>query len=147
LKCAHPILHVLHTESWGLSLNSYAAKDTICGYFFDKKDPKLSLSELLSMMTITQFNPTLFIWPSMWTRLEHAHCLETINNMWFLGVLCYSLTIICCCQVQNYIYHITYIIGIIINSWNMKNDWEKKATCLGLPIKQNRCHFSVNLDA
>ena len=27
----------------------------------------------------------LFIWPSMWTRLEHAHCLETINNMWFLG--------------------------------------------------------------
>jgi hypothetical protein len=27
---------------------------------------------------------TLFIWPSMWTRLEHAHCLETIN-MWILG--------------------------------------------------------------
>jgi hypothetical protein len=26
----------------------------------------------------------LFIWPSMWARLEHAHCLETINNMWFL---------------------------------------------------------------
>ena len=23
----------------------------------------------------------------------------------------------------------------------MKNDWEKKATCLGLPIKQNLCHF------
>jgi hypothetical protein len=23
--------------------------------------------------------------PSMRTRLEHAHCLETINNMWFLG--------------------------------------------------------------
>ena len=22
---------------------------------------------------------------SMWTRLERAHCLETINNMWFLG--------------------------------------------------------------
>jgi hypothetical protein len=22
------------------------------------------------------------IWSSMWTRLEHAHCLETINNMW-----------------------------------------------------------------
>ena len=21
----------------------------------------------------------------MRTRLEHAHCLETINNMWFLG--------------------------------------------------------------
>ena len=23
----------------------------------------------------------------------------------------------------------------------MKNDWEKKAACLGLPIKQNLCHF------
>jgi hypothetical protein len=53
--------------------------------FFDKKDPKLSLSELLSIVTRIQFNPTLFIWPSMWTRLEHAYCLETINNMWFLG--------------------------------------------------------------
>ena len=21
----------------------------------------------------------------MWTRLEQAHCLETINSMWFLG--------------------------------------------------------------
>jgi hypothetical protein len=30
-------------------------------------------------------NSNLFIWPSMWTRLEHAHCLETINNMLFLG--------------------------------------------------------------
>jgi hypothetical protein len=54
-------------------------------FFFNKKDPKLSLSELLSMMTRIQFNPTQFIWPSMWTRLEHAHCLETIHNMWFLG--------------------------------------------------------------
>ena len=53
--------------------------------FFDKKDPKLSLSELLSIVTRIQFNPTQFIWPSMWTRLEHAYCLETINNMWFLG--------------------------------------------------------------
>jgi uncharacterized protein YdeI (YjbR/CyaY-like superfamily) len=55
--------------------------DTICVlFFFDKKDPKLSLSELLSMMTRIQYNPTLFIWPSMWTRLEHAHCLETIKH-------------------------------------------------------------------
>jgi hypothetical protein len=48
-------------------------------------------------------------------------------------VLCYSLTIICCCQVQDYIYWIIsteMIIGIIINSQNMKNDWEKKEkTC------------------
>ena len=49
--------------------------------FFDKKDPKLSLSELLSGLQYTN----LFIWPSMGTRHEHAHCLETINNMWFLG--------------------------------------------------------------
>jgi hypothetical protein len=44
--------------------------------FFDKKDPKLSLSELLSWWHYSN----LFIWPSIWTRLEHAHCLETINN-------------------------------------------------------------------
>jgi hypothetical protein len=56
--------------------NSYAAKDTICVLFFDKKDRKLSLSELLSMMTRIQFNPTLFIWPSIWTRLEHANHLR-----------------------------------------------------------------------
>ena len=41
--------------------------------FLTKKDPKLSLSELLSRMTRIQINPSLFIWPSMWTRLEHAH--------------------------------------------------------------------------
>jgi hypothetical protein len=49
-------------------------------FFFDEKDPTLSLSELLSMMTRIQFNSTLFTWPYMWTSLEHAHCLETINT-------------------------------------------------------------------
>ena len=44
--------------------------------FFDKKDPKLSLSELLSGWQYSN----LFIWPSMRTRLEHAHCLEKIHN-------------------------------------------------------------------
>jgi hypothetical protein len=39
----------------------HAAKDTICVLLFDKKDPKLSLSELLSMMTRIQFNLILFI--------------------------------------------------------------------------------------
>ena len=77
---------IVVNDLFKLSLKSYAAKDTICVlFFFDKKDPKLSLSELLSMMTRIQYNPTLFIWPSMWTHLEHAHCLETINNMWLLG--------------------------------------------------------------
>ena len=37
-----------------LSLNSYAAKDTIGVLFFDKKDPTLSLMELLSRMTKIQ---------------------------------------------------------------------------------------------
>ena len=44
--------------------------------FFDKKDPKLSLSESLFGWQYSN----LFIWPSMWTRLEHAHCLETIKT-------------------------------------------------------------------
>ena len=72
---------IVVNDLFKLSLNSYAAKDTICVlFFFDKKDPKLSLSELLSMMTRIQFNPTLFIWPSMWTRLEHAHILLRNNK-------------------------------------------------------------------
>ena len=49
--------------------------------FFDKKDPKLSFSELLSWMTIFKSIHMAFYV----NRLEHAHCLETINNMWFLG--------------------------------------------------------------
>ena len=52
---------IVVSDLFKLSLNSYAAKDTICVLFLDKKDPKLSLSELLSMMTRIQFNPTLFI--------------------------------------------------------------------------------------
>jgi hypothetical protein len=50
--------------------------------FFDKKYPKLSLSELLSWMTIFKsIHMAFYVNPS----LEHVHCLETINNMWFLG--------------------------------------------------------------
>jgi hypothetical protein len=37
-----------------VSLNSYAAKDTICVLFLTKKDPKLSSSELLFRMTRIQ---------------------------------------------------------------------------------------------
>ena len=50
--------------------------------FFDKKDPK---SIVIGIIVHDNKNSNLFIWSSMWTRLEHAHCLETINNMWFLG--------------------------------------------------------------
>jgi hypothetical protein len=65
--------------------------------------------------------------------------------------LYYSLTIICCCQVQNYIYWLI----------STENDhrhhhkfikYEKRLrkegkNMLGLPIKQNLCHFSTSLDA
>jgi hypothetical protein len=71
-----------------------------------------------------------------------------LSNM---AVLCYSLTIICCCQVQDYIYWII----------STENDhrhhhkfikYEKQLrkegkNMLGLPIKQNLCHFSTSLDA
>ena len=63
---------VLISIKWRLT-PSYAAKDTI----FWQKRPKT--------IVLDDKNSNLFIWPSMWTRLEHAHCLETINNMWFLG--------------------------------------------------------------
>jgi hypothetical protein len=49
---------------------------------FDKKDPKLIF---IGIIVQDNKNSNLFIWPSMWTRLEHAHCLETINIMWLLG--------------------------------------------------------------
>jgi hypothetical protein len=45
-------------------------------------NPLTAASICLSSILIDQ---NLFIWPSMRTRLEQAHCLETINNMWFLG--------------------------------------------------------------
>jgi hypothetical protein len=109
---------VLTFIKWRLT-PSYAAKDTS----FWQKRPK---TIVIGIIVQDNKNSNLFIWPSMWTRLEHAHCLETINNMWFSGpdaaawmlkfvfvylantaVLCYSLTIICCCQVQDYIYWIT----------------------------------------
>jgi hypothetical protein len=50
--------------------------------FFDKKRPK---TIIIGIIVQDNKNSNLFISPSMWTRLEHAHCLETINNMWFLG--------------------------------------------------------------
>ena len=61
-------ISVLTFIKWRLTL-SYVAKDTI----FWQKRQKLSLSELLSGWQYSN----LFIWPSMWTRLEHAQCLET----------------------------------------------------------------------
>jgi hypothetical protein len=57
---------------------SYAAKDTI----FWQKRPK---TIVIGIIVQDNKNSNLFIWPSMWTRLEHVHWLETINNKWFLG--------------------------------------------------------------
>jgi hypothetical protein len=64
-------------------------------------------------------------------------------------VLCYSLTIICCCQVQDYIY---WIISTE-NDYSHHHKfikYEKRLrkegkNMLGLPIKQNLCHFSASL--
>ena len=66
---------VLTFIKWRLT-PSYAAKDTI----FWQKNPK---TIVIRIIVLDDKNSNLFIWPSMWTRLEHAHCLETINNMWF----------------------------------------------------------------
>jgi hypothetical protein len=68
---------VLTFIKWRLT-PSYAAKDTI----FWQKIPK---TIIIGIIVQDNKNSNLFIWLSMWTRLEHAHCLETINNMWFLG--------------------------------------------------------------
>ena len=76
--------------------------------------------------------------------LQHVVFVYLANT----DVLCYSLTMICCCQVQNYIYW-------IISTENdhrhhhkfIKYDkrLRKESNMLGLPIKQNVCHFSVTV--
>ena len=68
---------VLTFIKWRLT-PSYAAKDTI----FWQKRPK---TIVIRIIVLDDKNSNLFISPSMWTRIEHARCLETINNMWFLG--------------------------------------------------------------
>jgi hypothetical protein len=68
---------ILTFIKWRLT-PSYAAKDMS----FWQKRPK---TIVIRIIVQDNKNSNLFIWPSMWTRLEHAHCLETINNMWFLG--------------------------------------------------------------
>jgi hypothetical protein len=47
------------------------------GFFLKKKPPKLLLWIFCTRRKRLKINPPLFIWPSMWTRLEHSHCLET----------------------------------------------------------------------
>ena len=68
---------VLTFIKWRLT-PSYAAKDTI----FWQKRPK---TIVIRIIVLDDKNSNLFISPSMWTRIEHVRCLETINNMWFLG--------------------------------------------------------------
>ena len=50
----------------------YGAKDTI----FWQKRPK---TIIIGIIVLDDKNSNLFIWPSYFTQLEHAHCLETIN--------------------------------------------------------------------
>ena len=68
---------VLTFIKWRLT-PSYAAKDTI---FWQKRSKTI----IIGIIVQDNKNSNLFIWPSMWTCLEHAHCLETISNMWILG--------------------------------------------------------------
>jgi hypothetical protein len=71
ISCICSIWKILH-------FYSSAAKDTI---FWQKKTQSYRYQNYCPGWQYSN----LFIWPSMWTRLEHAHCLETLNNMWFLG--------------------------------------------------------------
>ena len=67
------------------------------------------------------------------------------------AVVCYSLTIICCCQVQD------YINWIISTENDLRHHhkfikYEKRLrkegkNMFGLPFKQNICKFSASLDA
>jgi hypothetical protein len=120
-----------------LSLLPKLQKIRFVFFVLDKKDPKLSLSELLSMMTRIQFNLTLFIWPSMWTRLEHAHCLETINNMWFLGK-----------RESVNVWKKADFDGFKEKEelWKTIEKGRQNASAY-LSSKHNLCHFSVSLDA
>ena len=68
---------ILTFIKWRLTPN-YAVKDTI---FWQKRPKTINIGIIVQ----DNKNSNLFIWPFMWTRLEHAHCLDTINNMWFLG--------------------------------------------------------------
>jgi hypothetical protein len=67
------------------------------------------------------------------------------------AVLCYSLAIICCCQVQDYIYWIIYTDNDHRHHHKFIK-YEKRLrkegkNMLDLPIKQNICHFSGSLNA
>ena len=67
------------------------------------------------------------------------------------AVLCYSLTIICCCQVQDYIYWIISTENYHRHHHKFMK-YEKRLrkegkNMLGLPIQQNLCHFSASLNA
>jgi hypothetical protein len=74
--CSYPKLlsfSILIFIKWRLT-PSYAAKVTI---FWQKRSKTI----VIRIIVHDDKNSNLFIWPSMWTRHEHAHCLETINNM------------------------------------------------------------------
>jgi hypothetical protein len=97
---------------------------------------------------LTWARPNLFlsIFMPVAPMLQHVVFVYLANT----AVLCYSLTMICCCQVQNYIYW-------IISTENdhrhhhkfikYEKRLRKEGNMLGLPIKPNFCHFSVSLDA
>ena len=67
---------VLTFIKWRLT-PSYAAKDTI---FWQIRPKTIVIRIIVLDDNIKIYSCGLLLW----TRLEHAHCLETIKNMWFL---------------------------------------------------------------
>jgi hypothetical protein len=143
--------------------------------FFYKKYPKLSWTRSTSLSSFQRSNCICSIWkilhiyssfslnPSKsaffhaWTLYIFAN--NSLLNLHFMKVSTENdnnfgnekITIVVDCQVQDYIYW-------IISTENdhrhhhkfikYEKRWRKEGkNMLGLPIKQNLCHFSANLDA
>ena len=94
---------------------------------------------------LTWARPNLFY--LLARMLQHVVFAYLANR----AVFSYSLTMICCCQVQNYIYWIISTENDHRHHDHKFIKYEKRlrkeGNMLGLPIKQTLCHFSVSLDA
>jgi hypothetical protein len=88
----------------------------------------------------------------MGTRHEHAHCLETINNMWLLGK---RETVNAWKKADFDGFREKENRSEVSSKWNHHHKfikYEKRLrkegkNMFGLPIKQNICKFSASLDA
>ena len=138
---------VLTFIKWRLNTELLANTLRIADFFRFKKADHRYWKLINYALTWARPNIFLFIFMPVDWMLQHVVFVYLANT----AVLCYSLTIICCCQVQDYIYWII----------STENDYrhhhkfikyEKRLrkegkNMLCLPIKQNLCHFSTSLDA